>query len=88
MSDKKKTPQGLSSGHQSVSNLPPDAAETVSAREVSLPATQGANPNAATPTAGRSAPLACAAWPTGRLTIGGRSLTCVARRGRYLSQQR
>jgi V8-like Glu-specific endopeptidase len=51
MSDKKSSSQGLSSGYQSVSNLPPDAAETVSAREVTLPATQGSNPNAATPTA-------------------------------------
>lgn len=52
MSDKKKTAQGLASGYQSVSNLPPDAAEAVTIREVTLPATQGASPSVSTPTFG------------------------------------
>ena len=52
MSDKKKTAQGLASGYQSVSNLPPDATQPVAARAVTLPATQGSSPNVSTPTVG------------------------------------
>ena len=51
MTENKRGNQGLASGYGSVSNLPPDADMPVSAREVTLPATEGVAPNTATPTA-------------------------------------
>jgi V8-like Glu-specific endopeptidase len=50
--------QGAASGHQPVSNLPPDANRSVEVTEVTLPATQGINPNAAEPTAFGLEPVA------------------------------
>ena len=50
MSENTSGNQGVASGHQPVSNLPPEANMTVVAREVTLPATEGVNPNTAAPT--------------------------------------